>query len=270
MDLSTATTKERKSPSLQSSTSNSRNCLREAMLRKNLPVEVTELLTSSWSEGTQNSHNVYLKNWKEFCEKNDISPFETTYQEGMKFLAELYNKENAKYGYIAAARSALSAVLPKDKGTTFGTCEEVSRMLKGIFKLRPTLPRYTVVYDPELVLEYITRLPENKFLDMEFLIKKLATLLCLLSAQRAQTIGALRLDFCHRSDNAITFYIPSVLKTTKPGKHQEPLIFRYFPDNEKICVVSYLKEYLSRTENIRENLEMDAQQLILSYAYPIG
>ena len=77
-------------------------------------------------------------------------------------------------------------------------------MLKGVFRLRPQLPRYTAVYDPQKILDYIITLPENRHLDMELLAKKLATLLCLLSAQRAQTIRAIRTDYCHTEDR-ITF-----------------------------------------------------------------
>ena len=237
------------------------------MLRKDLPSEVTELMTASYAKGTQNSYNVYLNKWETFCANNSISSSQGTYQEGMPFFAELYNKD-AKYGYVAAARSALSAVLPKQNSMTFGKCEEVSRMLKGIFRLRPRLPRYTVIYDPEIILKYMISLPNNKFLDLELLVKKLVTLLCLLSAQRAQTITALRMDFCHKSEEAITFYIPSILKTTKPGKHQEPLIFRPFPDNGKICIINCIKEYFARKDQIRENLDREPQNLILSYAHP--
>ena len=152
-------------------------------------------------------------------------------------------------------------------GVTFGKNEEVSRLLKGIFKLRPSFPRYTVIYDPDIILEYIDRLPMNEHLDLEMLTKKMATLLCLLSAQRVQTIGALRLDYCQRSEEAIIFYIASILKTTKPGKHQDPIQFRPYPD-KKLCIVNCLNEYIQRTENIRENLENQPKGLILSYVYP--
>jgi len=99
------------------------------------------------------------------------------------------------------------------------------------------------------------------------LTKKIATLLCLLSGQRAQTIGALRLDFSKLTEQELTFYVPSILKTTKPGKHQEPLQFQRF-HLKKLCILECFTEYRRRTDNIRENLEGKPQGLILSYAYP--
>jgi len=44
------------------------------------------------------------------------------------------------------------------------------------------------------------------------------------------------------------------INTTKPSKHQDPIQFRSYP-NKKLCIVDCLKEYIKRTENIRQNLE---------------
>ena len=49
---------------------------------------------------------------------------------------------------IAAARSALSTILPKINGQTFGKDECVSKIIKGIFKLRLSLP----TYNPDIIL----------------------------------------------------------------------------------------------------------------------
>ena len=224
-------------------------------------------MTASWSTNTQKSYNTHLRKWKDYCEENTVAPDEASHLDGINFLAHLFNDKKASYGSITAARSSLSAILPKEGEVTFGHNEKVTRMIKGMFKLRPTLPRYTVIYDPVMILDYMEQLPDNTFLDMEFLTKKLVTLLCLLSAQRAQTIGALRVDFMDKTKEEVTFYIPTILKTTKPGKHQDPLVFTKF-DNKKLCIVDCLGEYLKRTDNIRENLEEQPKGLILSYRYP--
>ena len=79
----------------------------------------------------------------------------------MSFLAYIFHKENCNYGVIAVARSALSAILPLKEGKTFGECPKVSKMLKGIFKQRPTFPKYTVVYNPDIILTYMDTLSNN-------------------------------------------------------------------------------------------------------------
>ena len=106
-------------------------------------------------------------------------------------------------------------------------------MMKGIFKLRPSLPKYTVTYDPDVILKYMDQLPKNEQLNLEVLTKKLATLLCLLSRQRSQSIQKLQLDYASFQNGRCEFYIPTVLKTSRPGRHQESLKFTNFPENPK-------------------------------------
>ena len=67
-------------------------------------------------------------------------------------------------------------------------------MIKGIFKLHPSLPKYIVTYDPDIILQYLDSLPANKLLSMDVFTEKLCTLLSLLSAQRRQTISSLKVD----------------------------------------------------------------------------
>ena len=231
--------------------------------------QVQNLLLASWAPKTQASYNTYIKKWLPYCQENNISdPYQATYSDAINFLSYLFHEGKYQYGSIAAARSALSAILPKQDGKTFGEHPTVSKLLKGIYKLRPSLPKYTVIYDPDIVLSYIATLPKNSELLLELLTKKLVTLLCLLSGQRAQSIEALHLNYSSLSNGKYIFYIPSVLKTSKPGRHQAPLEFESFPDNENLCIVNCIQEYISRTKLIRENLEGQPTKLILSYAYP--
>ena len=44
-------------------------------------------------------------------------------------------------------------------GTEFGKNPTITRMLKGVFRNRPSLPKYMVTYDPHLVLSFLKYLP---------------------------------------------------------------------------------------------------------------
>ena len=241
--------------------------MRDSVVETGMETELCDVILSSWAKQTQDNYNVYLNKWVAFCKKEDINPFNCEFKHGLKFLSHLFNN-GAKYGYIAGARSALSAVIPKVDGTKFGKDPKVKRFVKGVFRLRPQLPKYVEIYDPSIILDYVRKLPDNKHLVLEELVKKLATLICLLSGQRGQTMPLLKLDCMSKSNDVYTFFIPEPLKQTRPGYHQEPLRFPNFPQEEKLCVVSCLDEYLRRTEHIRENLEGSPKELFLSYAYP--
>ena len=79
----------------------------------------------------------------------------------------------------------------------------------------------------------------------------------LLSRQRCQTIGFLDLKYSH---GKYTFAIDKIQKTTKSGKHQPPLEYCAYPENENFCVVVCLVEHVKHTELIRENLLSYANQ----------
>ena len=220
------------------------------------------MVLESWSKGTRKSYNSYLSRWGEFCAANSIGPTKATTEEGLNFLMGLYNM-GEKHGYLANVRSALSAVLPHVEGVPFGKVEVVRRFMKGVFRNRPTLPRHVVVYDADIILRFIKGLGDNEKLDLEILTntKKLCTLLCLLSGQRAQAIPALTLDMCYRNPEGTEYvlYIDRIMKTSKPGHHVKPIELIAFPEQE-LCIVNCLDEYINRTTSLRCQ-----QQLIISY-----
>ena len=78
-------------------------------------------------------------------------------------------------------------------------------MIKGIFKLRPSLPKYIVTYDSDIILQYMNSLPTNNLLSMDLLTKKICTLVCLLSGQRSQTISSLKVDRSVLAHGTYTF-----------------------------------------------------------------
>ena len=65
-------------------------------------------------------------------------------------------------------------------------------MIRGICKVRLSIGRYVVTYDPDVLLRYIRSLPRSKEVMLEMLTKKLCTLLCLFSEQRSQPLQALK------------------------------------------------------------------------------
>ena len=163
---------------------------------------------------------------------------------------------------MSYCRSVLSAIFLLKEGNTFGECQNVRKMLKGIFKLRPIFPKYTVIYDPDIILTYMDTVTNNSNLLLEDFTKKLCTLLCLLSGQSSQRIAFLDLNFSYHSSAKFTFAINKVRKTTNPGKHQQPIEYYSYQENKKLCVVNCLGEYIRRTELITENIEGQPTQLI--------
>ena len=146
-----------------------------------------QLIASSWAPSTLQGYNSYFKKWCAYCEHQNIDRSKATFSMEIEFLVHLFKNLDEKYSSIAGARSMLSAVLPLRSGVTFGKDPSVSKVLKGIFRSRPKLPRRVVVYDPNVILQYMCSLPPNKGLLLERLTKKLVTLLCLLSGDNVHS-----------------------------------------------------------------------------------
>ena len=62
-------------------------------------------------------------------------------------------------------------------------------------------------------------------MDLKGLTMNLATLLCLLTGQRCQTIHKMDINFIQLEEHRCTITIREVLKHTKVGKHQAPSNF---------------------------------------------
>ena len=100
-------------------------------------------------------------------------------------------EQDLGYSTLNTARSALSQVLPPEAGISFGDLPLIRQFMKGVFQEMPFLPRYTVTWDPALLLSFLKSQSPVEKLDLKMLTFKTITLLTLLSAPRIQTVHLL-------------------------------------------------------------------------------
>ena len=84
----------------------------------------------------------------------------------------------------------MSFIFLTTNGISFGKQPLIQRLLKGIFKERPSLPRYIVLFDVKPVFECIKEIACSDNTSLEICTKILATIMCLLSGQRSQTLSS--------------------------------------------------------------------------------
>ena len=198
-----------------------------------------------------------------FSDKEKIDTFNPPTESVLKFLAELYQC-SIGYSAINTAKSAISSICALVNARDIGNEVLVKRFMKGIFTNRPNLPRYGKIWDVNIVFKHILLMSENGNLSLLQLSEKLTMLLMLLSGQRGQTIHLLKLKDIQINDNRIVCYISDLVKQSKPGKHVEPLMIDSFNDNKKLCVVTTMKDYITRTEPLRGH----EQRLFISSVPP--
>ena len=164
---------------------------------------------------------------------------------------------------INTARSALSSYITLENGTCVGQHPLVSRLMKGIFQEKPPRPKYTEIWDVSIVLSHLRSLSPVDKLSLKELTLKLVVLILLVSGQRGQTVHLLSIDHMVPMNNCYTFQIVDHLKQSRPGVKNPIVELRPFKD-KSLCVVTTLKEYLTRTQSLRGS----ESQLFISYTRP--
>ena len=197
----------------------------------------------SWKPSTCQQYSPHIIRWLEFSSSRKIDYFNASVNDGAEFLAKLFNESKCEYSVMNIGRSALSSIFPTTNGISFGKQPHIQRLLKGIFKERPSLPRYTVTFDVKPVFECIKEIACSDNTSLEICTKILATIMCLLSGQRSQTLSLLQTNSMYIDDSRVIFYISKLTKTSRPNFHQKPLEFLTYPSEKAICVVRIIKLY---------------------------
>lgn len=250
------------SPITSKTTTVSVPLIRQQLDQLEITTAAKDIIMASWTSGTLKQYKTFINRWLIFCHKFNINPTQASIPQGINFLAALVN-EGLGYSAVNTARSALSAVLPVQGGITFGEHPSVSRLLKGVFNIKPSLPKYSHIWDVSSVLNYLRGLSPNTELLLKDLTLKLTMLLALLTGQRCQTIYHLDLNSMQILPDRYIFVINKKLKHTKPGNHLEPITLMAYHD-KSLCIVDVLKEYIFRTSTLRHG----QSKLLISYIKP--
>lgn len=119
-----------------------------------------------------------------FCGKQQVNVTDPSVSDILEYLNSLHN-ENLGYSSVNTAKSMLSSLLSlKDTGKDPLICH----FMKGIFNLKPALPRHVNMWNVQKVIEYLDSLISSE-LNLKLLSVKLATLLALATGQQCQTLS---------------------------------------------------------------------------------
>ena len=167
----------------------------------------------------------------------------------MTFLTRLHD-EGLSYSAINTAKSMLSSIFEIVHYANIGNNVLVRRFMKGIFNIKPVIPKTIFTWDVKQVLEFLGSL-ENKSLTLKLLSVKLALLLILTTGQRCQTLKSINIDNLELTKDYVKIRIGDLLKQSKLNSHLAELYIEAFKQNPAICIVKTLKYYLRKTENLR-------------------
>ena len=161
--------------------------VRQLYAQRGVSESSATILCASWRDTTKFQYSGYIKKWLCFCDRRESNPFQYDEINCLSFLTELFHM-GRDYSTLNIARSALSTFLFSPSSFTIGNAPLIKRFMKGVFELRPSLPRYTYIWDVSIVLEFLSHYFPLEDLPLNVLSFKSAMLLALLSMQRIQTL----------------------------------------------------------------------------------
>lgn len=213
---------------------------------------VKDLILDSWSPKTRIQYEVYLRQWHTFCLIKGFDHRKPALRQVHSFLFSLF-KKGLTYSAVNTAHSALSAYLKMRLDMAVGAHWMTSKLLTGVRRKRPPLSRYQATWDVNVVLELLSSWVPVKKLSLKLLTFKLCMLMLLTSCQRVQTLSTLKVSdiFWDSGVGAVTFRLTDMLKHTKRGT-LGMIHFTEFVKDRSLCVITVLKEYLSRTKPLRK------------------
>ena len=234
-----------------------REAVRTAYRLNGAPEESLHIIIASLSDSTYAQYNTAFKKWFNFCLDHSVNPYNSSTKDILKFLSDQFNNGAAE-GTLNSYRSAI-ALLQGPIGENF----KIKRFFAGVKRLKPSLPKYDVTWDPQIVLDYISSMPDNINLTLLQLSKKLITLL--VTAHRMQTFSLIEVSNIEIiSNKIINIKIPARIKTSGKNKVQPTLKIPFFKNNCEVCAAETLVYYLNKTKDLR----LDKKYLFIACKKP--
>ena len=106
--------------------------IRENLEDKDLSTAAQNIIMASWRKGTTKQYRSYLLRWTDFCQRENLSPYNPGRTKAIEFLTQLFISE-VGYSAINTARSTLSTIILPIAGISFGKDPLLCRFLKGFF-----------------------------------------------------------------------------------------------------------------------------------------
>ncbi|XP_028166848.1 uncharacterized protein LOC114357436 isoform X2 [Ostrinia furnacalis] len=234
--------------------------MREGFIKQGVPESAVEVMLSSISENTKSQYSSSLKQWWEYTKNKKCDFYDVSLESLLDFLTECM-KSGSSYGTLNNHRSAISLI----SSNKIGQNDTIKRFFKGVFKLRPSFPRYNFTWNPNVVLNYVETLFPNESISLQDLTKKLVILLALATGQRIQTISLIKTKNIYTFTDRIVITITDLIKTSGVGRQQPTLNLPFFTQRPAICPASCLQTYIKTSELRRTS---NVANLLLTYKKP--
>jgi hypothetical protein len=186
-------------------------------------------------------------NWADWCLRRSENPLSPPLNSVLEFLASLHTEGKA-YSTINVHRSMLSSTLPHVDNRPIGQHPLVKSLMSGCYNINPPKPRYESIWDPELVVRFVSGLGENSQLSIKNLSLKTVTLIALASLLCVSEMASISTGSVVFSDSGVKFS----LSKPRKAQHNGALQVLFFPHlQDVLCCPVCAITCVERTVNSR-------------------
>ena len=193
----------------------------------NLSAATVDIIGHCRRGGTRSQYDSAIRGWREFCLRGKIYPTGPSIEDILAYLTHMY-EDGMQYNNIASTKSALANIISLPGLSCISAHPLLQRFLKGVYNLRPPNPRYSMIWNTYVVIDYLQSLHTND-ISLKLLSYKTVMLLTLLSGQRVSTLHYFRIDELQSRESEVIFNVTALLKHDKVSRKKEPIIFYAYP-----------------------------------------
>jgi len=116
--------------------------------KKGLSETATNLISQSRAIGTRRRYGTAWKKFQSWCSQREMDPISCHIKEVLNYLGYLFDG-GLGYSAINSHRSAISFFHQPVEGFPVGKHPSVCKLLRGIARERPIIPKYSFMWDIE-------------------------------------------------------------------------------------------------------------------------
>ena len=109
-----------------------------------------------WRVSIKTQYRSYISRWLQFCAQRQADP------------------QGLGYSSLNTARSALLTFICVDNNQSVGSHPLIKRFMKGVFSNRLALPKYNVIWDVSVVVNFLKTLYPHNDLSLLVLCQKIS------------------------------------------------------------------------------------------------
>lgn len=228
------------------STINRLEVVRTSLGKQLLPERVVQLMLAGSRKTTHIAYQSAWQNWHNWCIQRNGDPLSASLNEVLSYLTDLFHSGMA-YRTVNIHRSMISTTLPPIDGLSIGKHPMVSTLMRGIYNSNPPKPKYSVTWDVETVVNFISSREEESTSDLLYLSCRTACLLALATFMRISELAAIDLSSIRFSATGVMFSLLKARKTQRKGPLQSFTIAKLPETSLRVCPSRALDAYITAT-----------------------